>query len=411
MAPRRALRLAALALFAGHGAARSLLDAGTAATSALGTAENLFGAVQTFGASAAAGSFMNQILTAMGAGEFAEFFVFDSLKSAFLVEEFITITDAVVSFDTFKDTSTGTVTVTPGDIWKDAASGVAIELGVSALFYVNSAAALNGTIPKVGVQILVPNVEGKVNVPARRRLLTTAEATAAGVGATDPSPVEMTLPTTRRTSVDPATLAGLTRAGFWDAAAAILPPSLRTNFTALLNANAAPAASYMARNNISEMQVDAAHAALAGLSIHNITIQQPQLPNILQTTVIPFVDVEFSFTVLDQANQAGANVRVTPFATRVGGNGQIFQSVKVVPFLAAFAQTTKEQLATSASQGLAAVSGLLQGNGTAANEFAEAQAAIFDTQTSPLPTVVTISFDSFIRAQVQVNGGDIALVF
>ena len=42
-----------------------------------------------------------------------------------------------------------------------------------------------------------------------------------------------------------------------------------------------------------------------------------------------FQDLQFSFTLLDQANQAGANVRVTPYALRVGANGQIFQSVKV----------------------------------------------------------------------------------
>jgi hypothetical protein len=78
--------------------------------------------------------------------------------------------------------------------------------------------------------------------------------------------------------------------------------------------------------------------------------------------------------------------------------------------LSAFAQTTKQQLASSASAGLAAVTGLLQGNTTQAADFAQAQAMIFDMQTSPLPTALTISFDVLIRAQLQVNGGDIATI-
>jgi hypothetical protein len=233
----------------------------------------------------------------------------------------------------------------------------------------------------VGVSIPVVTIEGKVNVPAkRRRLMTTAEATAAGVGAEDAAEVEVTLPTRRVTQADPATVAGLTRAGFWDAAAAVLPPALRANLTAMLNSHAMPAASFMARHNISGEAVDAAHAALAALAVNGITIQQPQFPNILQTTAIPFVDVQLSFTILDQVNQAGANVRVTPFAVRAGANGQLFQAVKVVPFLAAFAQTSKQQLASSASSGLAAVAGLLEGNSTQAADFAQAQAMIFNMQ-------------------------------
>ena len=405
----RALRFAALAaMLRRGGAARTLLQGGGGG---LGSSMTVGPGGQLIGAGGAAGSFISQMMSAMQAGELMEFLVFDELKSAFLVQELITVTDSVVSFSTFKDTSTGTVVVTPGDVWKDLASGVTLQMGVSGLFYVNTAANLNGTIPKVGISIPVVTVEGKVNVPARRRrLLTTAEAVAAGAGASDAAEVEVTLPTQRTANADPITLAALTRAGFWDAAAAVLPPAMRANFTALLRANSAPESAFLARHNISGQAVDAAHAALAALAVDGITIQQPQFPNVLQTTAIPFLDVQLSFTILDQPNQVGANVRVTPFAVRVGANGQLFQSVKVVPFLSAFAQTTKQQLASSASSGLAAVAGLLQGNTTQAADFATAQAMIFDMQTSPLPTAITISFDVLIRAQLQVNGGDIATI-
>jgi hypothetical protein len=408
MALRAALRVAALAAVALRRgcAARTLLQGGGGG---LGSSMTVGPGGQLIGA--AAGSLMSQMMTAMQAGELLEFLVFDQLQSAFLVQEYITVTDAIVAFSTFKDTSTGETTVTPGDVWNDLGTGVTIQMGVSGLFYVNTAANLNGTIPKVGVSIPVVTVEGKVNVPARRRLLTTVEATAAGAGAGDAAEVEVTLPTQRTVQADPATVAGLTRAGFFDAAAAVLPPTLRANFTRMLQAQATPASSFMQRHNISNDAVDAAHAALsADGSVDGITIQQPQFPSMLQTTAIPFVDVQLSFTILDQANQAGANVRVTPFAVRAGANGQLFQAVKVVPFLAAFAQTSKQQLASSASAGLAAAAGLLQGNTTQAADFAQAQALIFDMQASPLPTALTVSFDVLIRAQLQVNGGDIATV-
>ena len=405
----RALRVAILAAMLPHiCAARTLLQGGGGG---LGSSMTVGPGGQLIGAGGAAGSFISQMMNAMQAGELLEFLVFDELKSAFLVQELITVTDSVVAFSTFKDTSTGTVVVTPGDVWKDLASGVTLQMGVSGLFYVNTAANLNGTIPKVGVSIPVVTVEGKVNVPARRRqLLTTEQAVAEGAGASDAAEVEVTLPTQRTATADPVTLAALTRAGFWDAAAAVLPPALRANFTALLRANAAPESAFLARHNISGQAVDAAHAALAALAVDGVTIQQPQFPNVLQTAAIPFLDVQLSFTILNQLNQVGANVRVTPFAVRVGANGQLFQAVKVVPFLSAFAQTTKQQLASSASAGLAAVAGLLQGNTTQAADFAQAQAMIFDMQTSPLPTALTISFDVLIRAQLQVNGGDIATI-
>jgi hypothetical protein len=204
----------------------------------------------------------------------------------------------------------------------------------------------------------------------------------------------------------------------------------------------------MRLHGVSAADVDA-HAAAFALDAlgGSVTVQQPQLPNILQTTVIPFVDVQFSFTLLEQANQAGANVRVTPYALRVGGNGQVFQSVKVVPFLAAFAQTTVQQAANITALGLDAARGLISGNAAPAQTLADATKLILNVQASPLPTVFTLrrvspfflravrcasgsacvrvradacvrsallvcvrSMDIFIRAQIQVNGGDIATV-
>ena len=103
----------------------------------------------------------------------------------------------------------------------------------------------------------------------------------------------------------------------------------------------------------------------------------------------------------------------------------------MVPFLAAFAQTSKQPLASSAASALRGGVGLLQGDPAPAQAFVDAQQMIFNMQTSPLPTALTIrqdalramlcccllcadvslrSFDIFIRAQVQVNGGDIATV-
>ena len=120
--------------------------------------------------------------------------------------------------------------------------------------------------------------------------------------------------------------------------------------------------------------------------------------------------MEFSFTLLDQNNQAGQNVRVTPYALRVGGNGQIFQSVKVVPFLSAFVQTSTQQLTNLTALAVNATAGALRGDAGPAGTLAAATQMIVDTQASPVPTVLTLSADVFIRAQLQVNGGDIATV-
>ena len=156
----------------------------------------------------------------------------------------------------------------------------------------NTAASLNGSIPKVGAQIPIVSVAGKVNVPARRRLLTTAEAAAEAAAAPPPAAdapadVHVELPRRMAADVSPVTLAGLTQAGFWDNFAAILPPSLRANLTSLLTAQSRPAAEFMSRYNVSSEDVDSLARAFGGQGL-NFTLQQPQFPNILQTTAIPF---------------------------------------------------------------------------------------------------------------------------
>ena len=104
--------------------------------------------------------------------------------------------------------------------------------------------------------------------------------------------------------------------------------------------------------------------------------------------------------------------------------------LQVVPFIAAFAQTTKQQLASQGALALNATAGLLQGDTAPATAFEQATAMIIKMQASPIPTALTIrrdrgaaafvcswsqqltrasrSFDIFIRAQLQVNGGDSA---
>lgn len=146
MASRRAMRMVALAMAATalhprSCAARHLLQGGGGG---LGSSMTIGPGGQLIGVGGAAGSFISQMMTAMQAGDLMEFLVFDQLKSAFLVKEFITVTDSIVSFSTFKDTSTGAVVVTPGDVWTDLGSGVTLQMGVSGLFYVNTAANLNG---------------------------------------------------------------------------------------------------------------------------------------------------------------------------------------------------------------------------------------------------------------------------
>ena len=124
------------------------------------------------------------------------------------------------------------------------------------------------------------------------------------------------------------------------------------------------------------------------------------------------VAVELSVTVLDQANQAGANVRVTPFATRFLGQS-IFQSVKVAPFASAFAQlvSTPNALAGEAANALNATAELIRSGDTGPlSDVVREKAMLIATQASPIPTTLVIEFDLLIRAQVQVNGGDIALV-
>ena len=63
---------------------------------------------------------------------------------------------------------------------------------------------------------------------------------------------------------------------------------------------------------------------------------------------------------------------------------------QIVPFLAAFAQTTKQQLASQAALALNATAGLLQGDFAPAAAFAQATEMIIAMQASPVPTVLTI---------------------
>jgi hypothetical protein len=64
--------------------------------------------------------------------------------------------------------------------------------------------------------------------------------------------------------------------------------------------------------------------------------------------------------------------------------------LQVVPFFGAFVQTTKQQLANTTSLAFDAAAGLLQGDLAPAATLAAAQEAIFNTQTSPLPTLLTV---------------------
>ena len=64
--------------------------------------------------------------------------------------------------------------------------------------------------------------------------------------------------------------------------------------------------------------------------------------------------------------------------------------LQVVPYLAAFAQTTKQQLASQGALALNATAGLLQGDTAPATAFEQATAMIIKMQASPLPTALTI---------------------
>ncbi len=93
---------------------------------------------------------------------FLQQLVFAKLQSAYVITETITITDNSVSLVTVDDPSADLVTVVPGEFWSDAAAGGVLQIGVSGLFYINTAENLaNGTRPQVGTQIPVANIEGK----------------------------------------------------------------------------------------------------------------------------------------------------------------------------------------------------------------------------------------------------------
>ena len=417
-----ALRLLAASLLAGCGAAARVRVApqGVAATGFAADAATRRALLQAQGGSSSetATDMMTQMLLTVHSGNHAEaarasqqllsMLVLAKLQSAFVVTESILITDATVSLVTVTDKANSTVTIVPGETFWDAAFGEVFQAGVSGLFYIDTQADLMGALPAVGNQITVANIEGKVNVPARRRRLATVEALAASQPALDAPapPAEQTVHLPRRmtASVSPAQLAALTADGFWERLFTVLPPSLYSNLTTLLQQTSVPLGEYMLRQNVSQAEVD---RALAGLHGDNLTITQPIFgPQKGAVTVIPVLDVEFSFTLLDQTNTAGANARITPSATRFQGNGVVFQSVKVVPFLSAYR--------TVFDQGLTPVGQLVQAahthNATLAAQLAKAKEQRFISQSLPFPTLLTLSVDIFIRAQIQINGGDIALV-
>ena len=117
-------------------------------------------------------------------------------------------------------------------------------------------------------------------------------------------------------------------------------------------------------------------------------------------------------TLLAQPNQAGANIRITPFSTRFLGQS-VFQTVKVAPFASAFVGVPNlpYNLAGQASQALNATAAFLDTGATQPlSDFIMAEKALVTAQLSPIPIIWTVEFDILIRAQVQVNGGDIALV-
>ena len=418
--------LTALLLAASAGAARVRVAPGSlggAATGFAADAATRRALLQTQGGSSSetASDMLTQMLLTIRGGDHAEaarassqllsMLVLAKLQSAFVITESILITDATVSLVTVTDKANSTVTVVPGETFWDAAFGEVFQAGVSGLFYVDTQQDLMGALPAVGNQITVANIEGKVNVPAhRRRRLATVEALAASQPAGDapPPPAEQTVHLPRRmtASVSPAQLAALTAGGFWERLFTVLPPSLHANLTTLLQQTSIPLGEYMLRQNVTQAEVD---RALAGLHGDNLTITQPVIgPHIGAVTVIPVLDVvrvgvtpwvravhvltpslppdqEFSFTLLDQANTAGANARITPWATRFQGNGVVFQSVKVVPFLSAYR--------TVVDQGLTPVGLVAQAahthNATLAAQLAKAKEQRFVQQSLPFPTLLT----------------------
>jgi len=357
---------------------------------------------------AAAGS--NHAEAERAATQLLGMLVLAELQSAYFITESIVITDKTVSLVTIKDNNT--VTVIPGDTYWDAAVGSVFQAGVSGLFYVDVQSNLMGNLPAVGNQISVANIEGKVNVPARRRLMTveTLKAQANTESAPAPPPSSageastIRMPRRLTATVSPAQLAALTTTGFWERLLTVLPDSLHANLTTMLQQTSTPLAEFLLRQNVTQAEVDKAIGSLHGAGL---TIAQPIIgPPLGLVVVVPCVDVEFSFTLLDQANTAGANIRVTPSATRIFANGVLFQSFKVAPFVSAFR--------TIFDQGLTPVGQIAQAvhtrNVTLAAQLERAKAQRFVSQSLPIPTLLTVSADIFIRAQTQINGGDIALV-
>ncbi len=81
------------------------------------------------------------------------------------MQEVIALTDTAVSLIESVPADTKTLTVVPGSVFTDAAAGSVLITSVSALFQISDAAQLNGSTPRVGVDIPLATVAAKNNLP------------------------------------------------------------------------------------------------------------------------------------------------------------------------------------------------------------------------------------------------------
>ena len=176
---------------------------------------------------------------------------------------------------------------------RDLGTGLTLEAGVSALLYVNSVTNVNGTVPQAGVNIPVDNIEGKVNVPARRRKLQVAvEEPAAGSRTLQSAAAEPTadeavhgVPRKLHQTLSASDIGGLTANGFWEALSSVLPPDLMKNLTQLLEASARPVDEFLDRSGTTPTELQAAIAEYGPSG--DLTVTEPQkLPLIPQVRAL-----------------------------------------------------------------------------------------------------------------------------
>ena len=135
-------------------------------------------------------------------------------------------------------------------------------------------------VAQAGVNIFVPNIEGKVNVPARRRLQTTTAEPAANrrtlLSAEAPAADEAVkgVPRKLHQTLSAADIGGLTANGFWEALSSVMPPQLMKNLTQLLEASARPVSEFLTRSNTTEEEL---RAAIAQYGEGNLTVTEPQV--------------------------------------------------------------------------------------------------------------------------------------